>query len=207
MSTSTRLSATTPLTALSRAHERGGVGGELCAPMVGRLTLDARLSVAPRAGESAPVWVGGERVGTLEVAGRRVGLRLPADLPPCHLTPRSRAPVALGYGEVWASWSPAGGGAEVSGGGEGAQGAEGGRAFEAPIEGTVYFSPSPDAPAFVTEGAEVRAGQVVALIEVMKFFYEIKYEGPAPARFLRRAATDAAPIEAGAALYWIAPGS
>jgi len=50
----------------------------------------------------------------------------------------------------------------------------------------------------------VRAGQVVALIEVMKFFYEVKHEG-APARVLRRAAADAAPVEAGAALYWLAP--
>jgi acetyl-CoA carboxylase biotin carboxyl carrier protein len=68
----------------------------------------------------------------------------------------------------------------------------------------VYFSASPGAPAFVEDGAEVRAGQVVALIEVMKFFYEVKHEG-APARVLRRAAADAAPVEAGAALYWLAP--
>ena len=205
MSTSIHLSATAPLIALSRPHEPGEPGGELCAPAVGRLTLDARLSAAPRPGETPPVWVGGERVGTLEVAGRRVALRLPMDLPPCHLTPLSRAPAALGYGEGWASWAPVGVGASEGVSAGGSAEASGGRAFEAPIDGTAYFSPSPDAPAFVEEGAEVRAGQVVALIEVMKFFYEIKYEGPAPARFLRRAAADASPVEAGAPLYWITP--
>ncbi len=204
MSSSMRRS-TSRMPSSTRARSSGEPGGHLCAPAVGRLTLDARLSAAPRAGEEPPVWVGGDRVGSVEVAGRRLPLRLPADLPPCHVAPRARAPMILGYGEEWASWSPAGGAAAGEGRAAAAEEGAGGRAFEAPIDGTVYFAPSPGAPAFVEEGAEVRAGQVVALIEVMKFFYEIKYEDPAPARVLRRAAAEASPVEAGAPLYWLAP--
>lgn len=39
--------------------------------------------------------------------------------------------------------------------------------------GTVYRSPGPDAPPFVTEGDEVEAGDVIAVIEIMKQFFDI----------------------------------
>ena len=45
-----------------------------------------------------------------------------------------------------------------------------------PLPGTFYRSPSPDAPPFVTEGAQVRAGDVIGLVEVMKQFSEVHAE-------------------------------
>ena len=45
-----------------------------------------------------------------------------------------------------------------------------------PLPGTFYRSPSPDAPPFVTEGAPVRAGDVIGLVEVMKQFSEVNAE-------------------------------
>lgn len=42
-----------------------------------------------------------------------------------------------------------------------------------PMTGIYYSAPSPSAPAFVKEGDQVNAGQVVGLIEAMKVFNEI----------------------------------
>ena len=74
--------------------------------------------------------------------------------------------------------------------------------FEAPIDGTLYYSPSPDTPPFITPGSTVNPGDVVALIEVMKFFYEMKYEGNVPCIAAERGATDAQPVEAGEVIWW-----
>lgn len=42
-----------------------------------------------------------------------------------------------------------------------------------PLPGTFYRSPSPDAPPFVIEGATVRTGDVIGIVEVMKQFSEV----------------------------------
>ena len=41
------------------------------------------------------------------------------------------------------------------------------------LPGTFYRRPSPDAPPYVEEGAEVKRGDVVGLVEIMKSFYEV----------------------------------
>ena len=46
----------------------------------------------------------------------------------------------------------------------------------APLSGLVYLSPTPGAPDFVAVGREVEAGDVVAVIEAMKVFNEIRAE-------------------------------
>lgn len=73
--------------------------------------------------------------------------------------------------------------------------------LDAPIDGTLYYAPSPDAPPFVTEGQTVHHGDIVALIEVMKFFYEIKYEGDSPQVAAHRGSAESHPIEAGAPIW------
>lgn len=45
-----------------------------------------------------------------------------------------------------------------------------------PIPGVFYRRPAPDQPEYVTPGQEVKAGDVIGLVEVMKNFYEIKAE-------------------------------
>jgi acetyl-CoA carboxylase biotin carboxyl carrier protein len=52
--------------------------------------------------------------------------------------------------------------------------ASGYRAVLAPLTGLFYASPSPGAEAYVREGSQVVAGQVIGLIEAMKLFNEIK---------------------------------
>ena len=46
----------------------------------------------------------------------------------------------------------------------------------APLSGIIHLSPSPGAPDFVTVGRRVGAGDVVAVIEAMKVFNEIRAE-------------------------------
>ena len=41
-------------------------------------------------------------------------------------------------------------------------------AVKSPMVGTVYTAPEPDAPAFVSEGATVTAGQTLFIVEAMK---------------------------------------
>ena len=45
-----------------------------------------------------------------------------------------------------------------------------------PLVGTFYSSPSPDAKPFVSVGASVKKGQVIAIIEAMKLMNEIESE-------------------------------
>ena len=52
--------------------------------------------------------------------------------------------------------------------------APGTRHVTAPLTGVWYSAPAPGARPYVTEGAEVAAGQVIGLIEAMKLFNEIK---------------------------------
>lgn len=45
-----------------------------------------------------------------------------------------------------------------------------------PIPGVFYRRPAPDKDVYVKEGSTVKAGDVIALVEVMKNFYEVKAE-------------------------------
>jgi len=48
--------------------------------------------------------------------------------------------------------------------------------IRAPLAGLAYLSPEPDAPAFAAPGARVEAGAVVAVVEAMKVFNEVRTE-------------------------------
>lgn len=49
-----------------------------------------------------------------------------------------------------------------------------GHKLRSPMVGTMYTSPSPDTPAFVTVGQTVKAGDTLCIIEAMKMFNEIE---------------------------------
>ena len=46
--------------------------------------------------------------------------------------------------------------------------------IKSPLPGTFYRRPNPAADPYVSEGDEVKAGDVVGLIEIMKSFHEIQ---------------------------------
>lgn len=49
--------------------------------------------------------------------------------------------------------------------------------IKSPIPGTFYRKPGPDEPPFKEVGDKVAKGDVIALVEVMKTFHEIKADG------------------------------
>jgi acetyl-CoA carboxylase biotin carboxyl carrier protein len=183
-------------------------GASLCSPAVGRFRAACKVGDLIAAG--APL-------GELEVLGRRHPVCAPA-LPGVEclrvealLTARGWAPV--GYGAPllralpWAAQGAAAGAAAASAAADAGLPADA-VAIEAPIDGLFYASASPDAPPFAPEGALLQPGQVIGLIEVMKFFYEIRFENNSlggMARVVRVVARDGVAVDAGSALLWVAP--
>lgn len=74
--------------------------------------------------------------------------------------------------------------------------------ISAPMVGTFYKSPSPDADAFVKVGDSVDEGTVVCIIEAMKVMNQIKAEKSGVIQ--RILVDDASPVEFGQGLFVIA---
>lgn len=140
-------------------------GTELRAPLMGRFTA----SVA---------------VGALVQPGRQLGLlrQLRNAYPvvvPEGVSGRVVRLVRPGhdacYGECIVALAPFEGAAETSAS-SGASAAAA-VAVAAPLDGQFYLRPSPDAPPFIEAGQRVEPGATIGLIEVMKFYYPVRYEG------------------------------
>ena len=71
-------------------------------------------------------------------------------------------------------------------------------AVKSPMVGTVYTAPEPDAPAFITEGATVIAGQTLFIVEAMKVMNPIT--APKAGTVMKIFVQNAQPIEFGEAL-------
>ena len=74
---------------------------------------------------------------------------------------------------------------------------------EAPMVGTFYRSPKPDAPPFVTEGDVVKEGQVICIVEAMKLMNEI--EARVAGRIAKVVVENGQPVEFGQALFLVEP--
>ncbi len=75
---------------------------------------------------------------------------------------------------------------------------------KAPIVGTFYEAPAPDAPPFVKVGDRVAAGTVLCIIEAMKLMNEIEAEVAGTLKEILVKNED--PVEYGQALFRIDPG-
>lgn len=73
----------------------------------------------------------------------------------------------------------------------------------APLVGTFYRSPSPDAPPFVEAGDRVSKGQVICIIEAMKLMNEI--ESDTDGVVVRILVENAHPVEYGEPIFLIDP--
>jgi acetyl-CoA carboxylase biotin carboxyl carrier protein len=71
----------------------------------------------------------------------------------------------------------------------------------APMVGTFYRSPKPDAPPFVAEGDQVEVGQIVCILEAMKLFNEIPSD--VAGRIARVMVENGAPVEFGQPLFLV----
>ncbi len=74
---------------------------------------------------------------------------------------------------------------------------------KSPMIGTFYRSPGPDKPVFVNVGDEVKAGQVVCIIEAMKLFNEIESE--VSGRVVKVLVDDSSPVEYDQPLFLVEP--
>lgn len=72
---------------------------------------------------------------------------------------------------------------------------------KAPMVGTFYRAPSPEAPPYVSIGDNIEAGQVICIIEAMKLMNEIKSE--AKGRIVDIQVDNAEPVEFGQVLFVI----
>ncbi|KPK42788.1 MAG: hypothetical protein AMJ78_01365 [Omnitrophica WOR_2 bacterium SM23_29] len=75
--------------------------------------------------------------------------------------------------------------------------------INAPMVGTFYRAPAPDAPPFVEVGDEIEPGQVICIIEAMKLMNEIKTE--VKGKVAEILVENAEPIEFGQPLFLIEP--
>ena len=75
--------------------------------------------------------------------------------------------------------------------------------IKAPMVGTFYRAPAPDAPPFVEEGSIIEPGQVICVIEAMKLMNEIKSE--VKGKVVDILVENAQPVEFGHVLFLIEP--
>ncbi|WP_256008977.1 acetyl-CoA carboxylase biotin carboxyl carrier protein [Desertivirga xinjiangensis] len=75
--------------------------------------------------------------------------------------------------------------------------------IKSPMIGTFYRSASPDKPSFVNVGDEVKAGQVICIIEAMKLFNEIESE--VSGRIVKVLVENSSPVEYDQPLFLVEP--
>jgi len=75
------------------------------------------------------------------------------------------------------------------------------REILSPLPGTFYRKPAPDQAPFVKEGDQIKVGDVVGLVEVMKMFNQVHAD--VAGRVVRVLAENEAPVEAGQALVLV----
>jgi acetyl-CoA carboxylase biotin carboxyl carrier protein len=75
--------------------------------------------------------------------------------------------------------------------------------IKSPMIGTFYKSPSPDKPAFVQIGDEIKTGQVLCVVEAMKLFNEIESE--VSGRIVKILVDNASPVEYDQPLFLVEP--
>lgn len=75
--------------------------------------------------------------------------------------------------------------------------------IKSPIIGTFYRKPSPDKPAFVEVGKEIKQGDVLCVIEAMKLFNDIESE--VSGKVVKILVDDSSPVEFDQPLFLVDP--
>jgi acetyl-CoA carboxylase biotin carboxyl carrier protein len=153
-----------------RARPGDGESNDLLAPSVGVFT--------PAVTEGELVSAG-QVVGTIDVLGVLRELSVPEGVAGrvTHRVGGGRSRVPVQYGDALFAISTTSMGdvtAKTSAVSADSQGAP---SFVAPMSGRFYSRPSPTEPPFVAVGDTVQHGQTVGLLEVMKTFNRLVYQG------------------------------
>ena len=151
----------------------------------------------------------GQVAGSVLVTGRSYTVVVPAGV---HgrvaNTASSKTQAPVGYGDMLYQLSPIDGSlandeveTEVAG--------EDGLILRASQTGRFYHRPSPDEPNYANPGDELSDGHAIGLIEIMKTFSQVAYQGgqglPARAKLVRFLADDGAEIREGDGLIEVEP--
>lgn len=122
----------------------------------------------------------GQPIGAIDVLGLRRPLRVPNDVAGrvSHRLGQNRTRVPVQYGDALLTVS-ATAGTSVSERPPERAGKGSALSFPAPMSGRFYCRPSPTEPPFVEVGDTVTTGQTVGLLEVMKTFNRLVYQGDA----------------------------
>ncbi len=75
--------------------------------------------------------------------------------------------------------------------------------IKSPMIGTFYRSPNPESGPFISEGDNIKPGQIICIIEAMKLFNEIECE--VSGRVVKVIANDSSPIEFDQPLFEVDP--
>ncbi|MDO8968809.1 acetyl-CoA carboxylase biotin carboxyl carrier protein [Algoriphagus sp.] len=75
--------------------------------------------------------------------------------------------------------------------------------IKSPMIGTFYLTPNPDSAPFATEGASIKAGETVCIIEAMKLFNEIESE--ISGKIVKILVANATPVEYDQPLFLVDP--
>ena len=155
-----------------RARRIDGEGSELLSPGVGVFM--------PRVA-GGELLASGQSIGMIEVLGVRRELIVPRNVEGRVSARigggRSRVPVQ--YGDVLLSVSTTAIAKQSDADSSVTDDSEGALAFTAPMSGRFYSRPSPSEPPFVSAGDIVKRGQTLGLLEVMKTFNRLVYQGDA----------------------------
>jgi len=79
----------------------------------------------------------------------------------------------------------------------------GSKTISAPMDGMIYLSPSPQGPPFISIGDDIKPGQTIGLIEVMKCFYPFKYQGSETAKLVAIKISSGMPVSSGTEIFEI----
>ncbi len=171
-----------------------GDGWTLASPKLGRFTLSVPVGGLLEAGMP---------IGTLRILNQKHTVVVPEGVAG-RLAELMVVPVnaPLCYDEIIARVTSAelGAASLTAAADSGLSLGEGEWVVRAQMDGQFYRRPSPDEPLFLEEGAVIQPGATIGLVEVMKFFYPVAYEGTTPARVVRLVAEDASPLSGGDAL-------
>jgi biotin carboxyl carrier protein len=158
------------LTALARTGEGGLL--EIRSPTLGRWSGLPAIGV--------PV-SGGQSIGSLRRLTSAFDLRLPPDVEGrIKGAPFPARAIDVEYGQLLFHVEPLGPARALRKGGRTKTRTEArsaGTAVVAPTNGVFYGRPAPDAEPFVRVGERIAIGQPIGLIEVMKTFNQILFEG------------------------------
>ncbi len=75
--------------------------------------------------------------------------------------------------------------------------------IKSPIIGTFYRKPSPDKPAFVEVGSDIKEGDILCVIEAMKLFNDIESE--VSGKIVKVLVDDSTPVEFDQPLFLVDP--